>query len=72
MGSTCRLIVTSFSEDSDTISLILVVFLFIFCNFTALLVNFLELTLYEQVSLPVGWGGATYARQRRLTSISFS
>ncbi|KAH7702259.1 Protein FRPR-14 [Aphelenchoides avenae] len=37
------------SEDSDTISLILVVFLFIFCNFTALLVNFLELTLYEQL-----------------------
>ncbi|KAI1728732.1 serpentine type 7TM GPCR chemoreceptor srw domain-containing protein [Ditylenchus destructor] len=37
------------SEDSDTISLILVVFLFIFCNFTALLLNFLELTLYEQL-----------------------
>jgi hypothetical protein len=39
------------SEDSDTLSLILVVCFFIFCNFTALLVNFLELTLYEQVSL---------------------
>uniref|UniRef100_A0A915D8H5 UMP-CMP kinase n=1 Tax=Ditylenchus dipsaci TaxID=166011 RepID=A0A915D8H5_9BILA len=37
------------SEDSDTISLILVVFLFIFCNFNALLLNFLELTLYEQL-----------------------
>lgn len=39
------------SEDSDTVSLILVVCFFIFCNFMALLVNFLELTLYEQV----GW-----------------
>jgi phosphate starvation-inducible membrane PsiE len=39
------------SEDSDTLSLILVVCFFIFCNFTALLVNFLELTLYEQASL---------------------
>ncbi|CAD5214425.1 unnamed protein product [Bursaphelenchus xylophilus] len=38
------------SEDSDTISLILVVCFFIGCNFTALLVNFLELTLYEQLS----------------------
>ncbi|KAI6193033.1 G-PROTEIN-RECEP-F1-2 domain-containing protein [Aphelenchoides besseyi] len=37
------------SEDSDTVSLILVVCFFIFCNFTALLVNFLELTLYEQL-----------------------
>ncbi|KAI6220957.1 G-PROTEIN-RECEP-F1-2 domain-containing protein [Aphelenchoides fujianensis] len=37
------------SEDSDTLSLILVVCFFIFCNFTALLVNFLELTLYEQL-----------------------
>uniref|UniRef100_A0AC34QKR1 G-protein coupled receptors family 1 profile domain-containing protein n=1 Tax=Panagrolaimus sp. JU765 TaxID=591449 RepID=A0AC34QKR1_9BILA len=35
--------------ESDTISLILVVFMFIFCNFTALLINFLELTLYEQL-----------------------
>uniref|UniRef100_A0A914HZS0 G-protein coupled receptors family 1 profile domain-containing protein n=1 Tax=Globodera rostochiensis TaxID=31243 RepID=A0A914HZS0_GLORO len=35
--------------DSDIISLILVVFLFIFCNFTALLVNFLELTFSEQL-----------------------
>ncbi|CAJ0960273.1 unnamed protein product, partial [Mesorhabditis belari] len=32
-------------EESDTVSLILVVFFFIFCNFTALLVNFLELIL---------------------------
>uniref|UniRef100_A0A0K0D9J8 G_PROTEIN_RECEP_F1_2 domain-containing protein n=1 Tax=Angiostrongylus cantonensis TaxID=6313 RepID=A0A0K0D9J8_ANGCA len=31
--------------DSDTISLILVVFFFIFCNFTALLVNFMEIIL---------------------------
>uniref|UniRef100_A0A1I8ADM5 G_PROTEIN_RECEP_F1_2 domain-containing protein n=1 Tax=Steinernema glaseri TaxID=37863 RepID=A0A1I8ADM5_9BILA len=36
-------------DDSDTVSLILVVCLFIFCNFTALLVNFLELTLYDQL-----------------------
>ena len=35
--------------DSDVVSLILVVFLFIFCNFTALLVNFLELTFAEQL-----------------------
>ncbi|VDP60029.1 unnamed protein product [Heligmosomoides polygyrus] len=33
------------SDDSDTISLILVVFFFIFCNFTALLVNFMEIIL---------------------------
>jgi hypothetical protein len=33
-------------SDSDIVSLILVVCLFIFCNFMALLVNFLELTLY--------------------------
>lgn len=39
-----------FSDDSDTLSLILVVCFFIVCNFTALLVNFLELTLYEQLS----------------------
>ncbi|VDL71958.1 unnamed protein product [Nippostrongylus brasiliensis] len=32
-------------NDSDTISLILVVFFFIFCNFTALLVNFMEIIL---------------------------
>lgn len=37
--------------DSDIVSLILVVCLFIFCNFMALLVNFLELTLY-------GWSAA--------------
>lgn len=37
------------SSDSDIVSLILVVFLFIFCNFTALLVNFLELTFAEQL-----------------------
>lgn len=37
-------------EDSDTVSLILVVFLFIFCNLTALVVNFLELTLYDKVN----------------------
>ncbi|KAE9549585.1 hypothetical protein FO519_007206 [Halicephalobus sp. NKZ332] len=35
--------------ESDTISLVLVVFMFIFCNFNALLINFLELTLYEQL-----------------------
>jgi hypothetical protein len=35
--------------DSDIVSLILVVFLFIFCNFMALLVNFLELTFAEQL-----------------------
>ncbi|KAF7639368.1 G_PROTEIN_RECEP_F1_2 domain-containing protein [Meloidogyne graminicola] len=35
--------------DSDIISLVLVVCLFIFCNFTALLVNFLELTFAEQL-----------------------
>ncbi|CAI4221410.1 unnamed protein product [Auanema sp. JU1783] len=33
--------------DSDTISLILVVFFFIFCNFTALLVNFMEIILND-------------------------
>ncbi len=37
-------------DDSDTISLILVVFFFIFCNVTALLVNFLEMTLQDHVS----------------------
>uniref|UniRef100_A0A7E4V458 G_PROTEIN_RECEP_F1_2 domain-containing protein n=1 Tax=Panagrellus redivivus TaxID=6233 RepID=A0A7E4V458_PANRE len=37
------------SAGDDTISLILVVFFFIFSNFTALLINFLELTLYEQL-----------------------
>ncbi|CAJ0564592.1 unnamed protein product, partial [Mesorhabditis spiculigera] len=36
-------------EESDTVSLILVVFFFIFCNFTALLVNFLELIFMYQV-----------------------
>nr|CDJ93685.1 Hypothetical protein CBG16906 [Haemonchus contortus] len=36
---------TAESDDSDTISLILVVFFFIFCNFTALLVNFMEIIL---------------------------
>ncbi|CAK5059938.1 unnamed protein product [Meloidogyne enterolobii] len=35
--------------DSDIISLVLVVCLFIFCNFTALLVNFLELTFADQL-----------------------
>ncbi|VDM68813.1 unnamed protein product [Strongylus vulgaris] len=33
------------AEESDTMSLILVVFFFIFCNFTALLVNFMEIIL---------------------------
>ncbi|KAL6734656.1 hypothetical protein Aduo_005171 [Ancylostoma duodenale] len=33
------------SDESDTMSLILVVFFFIFCNFTALLVNFMEIIL---------------------------
>lgn len=37
-------------EDSDTISLILVVFLFICCNSLSLLINFLELLLYEQLA----------------------
>lgn len=32
-------------EEDDTVSLILVVFFFIFCNFTALLVNFLEMVV---------------------------
>ncbi|CAJ0606336.1 unnamed protein product [Cylicocyclus nassatus] len=36
---------TESTEESDTMSLILVVFFFIFCNFTALLVNFMEIIL---------------------------
>ncbi|CAB3411138.1 unnamed protein product [Caenorhabditis bovis] len=37
--------------DDDTVSLILVVFFFIFCNFTALLVNFLEIILDDPTML---------------------
>ncbi|MFH4975520.1 hypothetical protein AB6A40_002229 [Gnathostoma spinigerum] len=37
------------SEDSDTISLILVVFMFIFCNAVALGVNFIEMIFADQV-----------------------
>ncbi|KAJ1369521.1 7 transmembrane receptor (rhodopsin) [Parelaphostrongylus tenuis] len=40
---------TADSDDSDTISLILVVFFFIFCNFTALLVNFMEIILNNPI-----------------------
>ncbi|VIO93998.1 Uncharacterized protein BM_BM4879 [Brugia malayi] len=36
------------SDDSDTISLILVVFMFIFCNSAALLVNFIEMVFAEK------------------------
>uniref|UniRef100_A0A7I4KHH2 G-protein coupled receptors family 1 profile domain-containing protein n=1 Tax=Brugia malayi TaxID=6279 RepID=A0A7I4KHH2_BRUMA len=35
-------------DDSDTISLILVVFMFIFCNSAALLVNFIEMVFAEK------------------------
>uniref|UniRef100_A0A2K6VJD2 G_PROTEIN_RECEP_F1_2 domain-containing protein n=1 Tax=Onchocerca volvulus TaxID=6282 RepID=A0A2K6VJD2_ONCVO len=37
------------SEDSDTISLIVVVFMFIFCNSAALLVNFIEMFFADKV-----------------------
>ncbi|EFO88702.1 hypothetical protein GCK72_006873 [Caenorhabditis remanei] len=37
--------------EDDTISLILVVFFFIFCNFTALLVNFMELIFNDPTML---------------------
>ncbi|VDN01915.1 unnamed protein product [Thelazia callipaeda] len=37
------------SDDSDTISLILVVFMFIFCNSAALMVNFIEMVFAEKV-----------------------
>ncbi|CAG9533730.1 unnamed protein product [Cercopithifilaria johnstoni] len=37
------------SDDSDTVSLILVVFMFIFCNSAALLVNFIEMVFAEKV-----------------------
>uniref|UniRef100_A0A8R1DSH0 G_PROTEIN_RECEP_F1_2 domain-containing protein n=1 Tax=Caenorhabditis japonica TaxID=281687 RepID=A0A8R1DSH0_CAEJA len=36
--------------EDDTISLILVVFFFIFCNFTALLVNFMEIVFNDPVT----------------------
>ncbi|KAK6038919.1 hypothetical protein COOONC_23576 [Cooperia oncophora] len=48
MSFYCKKTVIHYSrilDDSDTISLILVVFFFIFCNFTALLVNFMEIIL---------------------------
>ncbi|CAI2347155.1 unnamed protein product [Caenorhabditis sp. 36 PRJEB53466] len=38
---------SSESGEDDTISLILVVFFFIFCNFTALLVNFMEIVFND-------------------------
>ncbi|VDK53540.1 unnamed protein product [Anisakis simplex] len=37
------------SEDSDTVSLILVVFMFIICNAAALLVNFIEMLFAEKI-----------------------
>lgn len=45
----CNVIKGAKNEECDTISLILVVCLFISCNTAALLVNFLELALYEKL-----------------------
>jgi len=41
-------VITKGSSGEDTVSLILVVFFFIFCNVIALLVNYLEMALDEQ------------------------
>ncbi|EPB70719.1 hypothetical protein ANCCEY_10200 [Ancylostoma ceylanicum] len=48
------------SDESDTMSLILVVFFFIFCNFTALLVNFMEIILNNPI-LSGFWEGEAEA-----------
>uniref|UniRef100_A0AC35U530 G_PROTEIN_RECEP_F1_2 domain-containing protein n=1 Tax=Rhabditophanes sp. KR3021 TaxID=114890 RepID=A0AC35U530_9BILA len=43
------------NEEDGTISLILVVFFFIFCNFAALVVNFLELIFQQQLEATMAY-----------------